>query len=90
MAVFLKNDVIGIHVKDVFFGRIGKGGAAGCGEVTGPLVEKYPIRVSAGDGNRLIGRSGIDDIDLVDQIAYGFQTAGQHGFLVLDDHAEAD
>ena len=53
----------------------------------GTFQHEGAVRFRNLDGS--IGRSGVDDDDLVDDVLGALQALGQEALLVLDDHAQA-
>ena len=90
LGVLGDEDLVGVEVHNPVAGRSLEGHVAGGREVTVPRVVQDPRAELLGDLDGAIGRAGVDDDDLVDRLARGLQAAPEHGFLVLDDHAEAE
>jgi hypothetical protein len=82
--------LVGVEVHDPVAGRGLEGHVACGGEVAVPRVMQDAGAVALGDLDGAVGRPGVDDDDLVDRVARGFQAAPDHRLLVLDDHAQAD
>ena len=88
-AVALDEDLVGVEVHQPIGGRRVQADVAGRGEVAVPLVVQDGRAEGLGDRDRPVGRPGVDDDQLVDEVHHSGQAAREHRLLVLDDHAEA-
>jgi hypothetical protein len=59
-------------------------------EVVAPFTMDHVRAVRERDLDRAIRRARVDDVDLVDAVAYARQALGEETLLVLDDHAQTD
>ena len=90
LSVVGHEHLVGVEVHDPVAGGGREGRVARRGEVAVPDVVQDAGAVALGDLDGAVGRSGVDDDDLVDRVARGLQAAPDHRLLVLDDHAQAE
>ncbi|MNY37586.1 hypothetical protein D3C86_1721590 [compost metagenome] len=81
--------LVGVEHEDPVTGGVFEGGVAGGREVAGPGCVEHPGAMALGDGDRPIGRAGVDHDDLV-HAPNACKAAFQVPLLVLDDHAETE
>ena len=89
-AVGAVDPVVRVHPKDPSEGGVAEGLVAGRGEIVDPGELEHVGPEAAGDLPGTVGRTGVDDDDLADDVADRFQTGPDVRLLVPDDHAERD
>ena len=82
--------VVGVQPQAVVLGGLGKGEVPGGGKVVLPGEVVDQGRVPPRDLPGLVAAARIHDDHLLRQALYRLQAAGQGGFLVFYDHAQAD
>ena len=80
--------IIRIHPHQIRLRRIGKRRIARVGKIIFPDIIEHLRRISARDGLRRVGRSRIQDHDLVDRRFHAVKTCRQTAFLIPDNHAK--
>ena len=82
--------IVGVEPEDIIAGGVGKRLVPRRREVVDPGEREHAGLEGAGDLDRLIVRSGIDDHDFIEDPAYRFQALRQVILLVSYDHRQAD
>ena len=77
--------LVGVDVENPVAPRAIEGVIAGCGEVVRPGELVHPGAVCPRNVHGPIGRAGVDDDDLVDELVERREAGRQEALLVLDD-----
>lgn len=87
LPVPFQQHVVRIEPHHVLFRRLVERIVAGRGEVLNPFEIEDAVRVTGYDFLGPVGRTRVDDVDLVNQAPDGVQATPDRLFLVLDNHA---